>query len=169
MGYSSNLEISHESRYICMYKGLAIKSIPCTATFNDLLCLWVQVTCHHKEVVRMWSCSVLNHLSNTWCRHVGNGGIAPLFLTSALNGGEWSASCPGRFNNRNRAPSTNRIGRVGLGDGMYGHCGVENSLTLDRNRNLTVQPTIGYKTLYSTSSADRFFGKMAGCCEHVNA
>jgi hypothetical protein len=24
----------------------------------------------------------------------GNGGVASLFLTSALDGGEWSASCP---------------------------------------------------------------------------
>jgi hypothetical protein len=28
---------------------------------------------------------------------MGSGGIAPLFLTSALDGGEWSASHPGRF------------------------------------------------------------------------
>jgi hypothetical protein len=30
----------------------------------------------------------------TW----GSGGIAPPFLISALDGGEWSASRPGRFN-----------------------------------------------------------------------
>jgi hypothetical protein len=28
---------------------------------------------------------------------MGNRGIAPPFLTSALDGGEWSASLPGRF------------------------------------------------------------------------
>jgi hypothetical protein len=27
----------------------------------------------------------------------GSGGIAPPFLTSALDEGEWSAVCPGRF------------------------------------------------------------------------
>jgi hypothetical protein len=29
-----------------------------------------------------------------------------LSLTSALDGGEWSASCPGRFTPRERAPGT---------------------------------------------------------------
>jgi hypothetical protein len=28
---------------------------------------------------------------------MGSGGIAPLFLTAALNGGKWSASRPDRF------------------------------------------------------------------------
>jgi hypothetical protein len=32
------------------------------------------------------------------------------FLTSALDGGEWSASCPGRFTSRERDPGTHRIG-----------------------------------------------------------
>jgi hypothetical protein len=45
-----------------------------------------------------------------------------VFLTSALVGGEWSASCPGRFTFRERAPGTHWIeGWVGpradLGDG----------------------------------------------------
>jgi len=40
-------------------------------------------------------------------------------LTSALDGGEWSASCPGHFTHRERAPGTHWIGgwvgpRVGL-------------------------------------------------------
>jgi hypothetical protein len=47
---------------------------------------------------------------------MGNGGIAPPFLTSTLGGGEWSASCPGPGQ---RAPSTDLLGgcggpRVGL-------------------------------------------------------
>jgi hypothetical protein len=29
---------------------------------------------------------------------LGSGGIAPQFLSSALKGGEWAVSCPGRFN-----------------------------------------------------------------------
>jgi hypothetical protein len=33
------------------------------------------------------------------------------FLTSALDGGKWSASRPGRFTHRERAPGTNCIGR----------------------------------------------------------
>jgi hypothetical protein len=35
----------------------------------------------------------------------GGGGIAPPFLTSALDGGEWSASRPGRYP-REGAPDT---------------------------------------------------------------
>jgi hypothetical protein len=51
----------------------------------------------------------------TW----GSGGIAPPFLTSALDGGEWSASRPCCFIPGERAPSTHSIGgwvgpRVGL-------------------------------------------------------
>jgi len=40
----------------------------------------------------------------------GSGGIAPAFLTSTLDGGEWSASRPGRFTLRERAPGTHWIG-----------------------------------------------------------
>jgi hypothetical protein len=31
-------------------------------------------------------------------------------LTSALDGGEWSASCPGHFTSRERAPGTHWLG-----------------------------------------------------------
>jgi hypothetical protein len=40
----------------------------------------------------------------------GGGGIAPPFLTSALDGGEWSASLPCRFTRGERAPGTAWIG-----------------------------------------------------------
>jgi hypothetical protein len=48
-----------------------------------------------------------------------SGGIAPRIPTSALDGGEWSTSCPGRFTPRERAPGTHRTGgwvgpRIGL-------------------------------------------------------
>jgi hypothetical protein len=36
--------------------------------------------------------------------------MAPLFLTSILDEGEWSASRPGRFNPGDRAPGTHWIG-----------------------------------------------------------
>jgi hypothetical protein len=53
-------------------------------------------------------------LFNCVSRHegvLGSGGIAPfILLTSALAGVEWSASRPGRFNRRERAPSTHWIG-----------------------------------------------------------
>jgi hypothetical protein len=53
---------------------------------------------------------------------MGGGRIAPPFLTSALDGGEWSASRPSRFTPRGNAPGTHWIGcwvgpRAGL-DGM---------------------------------------------------
>jgi hypothetical protein len=48
----------------------------------------------------------------------GSGGIAPPHLTSALDGGEWSASRPGRFNSGEitpRYPLDRRLGGlVGL-------------------------------------------------------
>jgi hypothetical protein len=44
---------------------------------------------------------------------------APSFLTSALVGGEWSASRPGRFTPGEKAPGTHWIGRwVGLRAGL---------------------------------------------------
>jgi hypothetical protein len=39
-----------------------------------------------------------------------NGGIAPLFFTSALDGGEWSALCRRRFILGLRAPDTDWVG-----------------------------------------------------------
>jgi hypothetical protein len=45
--------------------------------------------------------------------------MAPPFLNSALDEGEWSASPPGRFNPGERAPSTHCIGGwVGLRAGL---------------------------------------------------
>jgi hypothetical protein len=41
---------------------------------------------------------------------MGSGGIAPPFLSSALDGGEWSASRPGRFALGERALGTHWIG-----------------------------------------------------------
>jgi hypothetical protein len=43
-------------------------------------------------------------------RRMGNGGIAPLFLTSALDGHRCSASCPGRLTPRERGPDTHCVG-----------------------------------------------------------
>jgi hypothetical protein len=41
---------------------------------------------------------------------MGSGGNAPTFLTSALDGGEWSDSCLGRFIPKERATGTHYIG-----------------------------------------------------------
>jgi hypothetical protein len=46
---------------------------------------------------------------DTW----GSGGIAPPFLTSALERGEWSASRPGRFISGEEIPGTHWIDQVG--------------------------------------------------------
>jgi hypothetical protein len=48
----------------------------------------------------------------------GSGGIAPSFLTSALDGGEWSLSRPGRF-----TPDQDR--RLGGPQSRSGSCGEE--------------------------------------------
>jgi hypothetical protein len=69
-------------------------------------------------------------LSNHWIRSLGgpprherireSGGIDPPFLTSALDGREWSASRSGRFTYGERFPGTYWVGgwvdpRAGLG------------------------------------------------------
>jgi hypothetical protein len=41
---------------------------------------------------------------------MGIGGIAPPFLTSALDGSKWSASPPGRFTPGEMAPGTHWMG-----------------------------------------------------------
>jgi hypothetical protein len=47
----------------------------------------------------------------------GSGGTFMHFLTSALDGGEWSASCPSHITPRERAPPTHSVGGwVGPGD-----------------------------------------------------
>jgi hypothetical protein len=72
----------------------------------------------------------------------GSGGIAAQFLTSALDGGEWSASCPSHLTFQERVPSTNWIGGW-LGPGC---CKVE--------KNLFSQP--GIKSLPSSHSASLY-------------
>jgi hypothetical protein len=50
---------------------------------------------------------------------LGNGGIAPPFLTSALDGVEWAASRPSRFTFEEKAPVTDWMGgRVGSRAGL---------------------------------------------------
>jgi hypothetical protein len=68
---------------------------------------------------------------------MGSGGIAPPFLTSALDGGEWSASLPGRFTPGERAPDTHWIGGC-MGPGLDAI--VEKNLAHAGNRTWAVQP-----------------------------
>jgi hypothetical protein len=46
------------------------------------------------------------HLDYVWW----SGGIAPSFLTWALDGGKWSASCPGHFTHMETGPAIHWIG-----------------------------------------------------------
>jgi hypothetical protein len=46
--------------------------------------------------------------------------MAPPFLTLALDGGEWSALCPGHFTTRDTAPGAQRRkGWVGSRSGLH--------------------------------------------------
>jgi hypothetical protein len=40
---------------------------------------------------------------------MGIGSMSPPFITSALDRGEWSASCPGRFTSREIAPGIHYV------------------------------------------------------------
>jgi hypothetical protein len=52
-------------------------------------------------------CLTKHHAMKTYW---GSGGIVPRIFSSARDGGEWSASRPGRFTTRERAPSTHCTG-----------------------------------------------------------
>jgi len=63
--------------------------------------------------------------------YMGSRGIAPLILTTALDGGEWSISCPGRFT-RGKYPGTLRIeGWACPGTGVDFSLCTKKSLALD--------------------------------------
>jgi hypothetical protein len=58
-------------------------------------------------------------LSTRARRHKEGGGIGLTFLTSELDGGDWSGSRPGRFTTDEIAPGTHWIGGcVGLRTGL---------------------------------------------------
>jgi hypothetical protein len=72
----------------------------------------------------------------------GSGGIAPPFLTSALDGGEWSGSHPGRFIPGEIATGTHWMGGwVGPRAGLDA---VEKRKSFARagNRTPTIQPAV---------------------------
>jgi hypothetical protein len=60
-----------------------------------------------KVKVKLSLCLTKHHAMKTYR---GSGGIAPYILDLVLDGGEWSASRPGRFTPRERSPSTHWIG-----------------------------------------------------------
>jgi hypothetical protein len=67
----------------------------------------------NSEVTARKSNEKLSLVLNQASRHEdvwGSGGIVPLLLTSALDGGERSGSCPGPFTPGERSPCTHFIG-----------------------------------------------------------
>jgi hypothetical protein len=77
-----------------------------------------------------------------------SGGIAPPFLTSALGGGEWSASRPGRM-----APQGNHLwypsdSRLGGSHGRSGRCEEEKNHVPASLQTLAIQPLV-YQIPYS--------------------
>jgi hypothetical protein len=72
--------------------------------------------CLGKKLVKLSLCLTKHHPMKTYS---GSGGIAPRILTSALDGGEWSASRPGRFTPRGITARTHWVwGWVGPRAGM---------------------------------------------------
>jgi hypothetical protein len=70
---------------------------------NFLIC---RVKCKGKIVPVFFFLTEHNAMKAYW----GSGGIDPLILDPALDGGEWSASRPGRFTLKEKAPDTHWMG-----------------------------------------------------------
>jgi hypothetical protein len=68
------------------------------------------------KMLKLSLCLIIKHNAMKTSGGGGGGeGIAPPFLTAALDGDEWSASRPCRFTPGEKAPGTHWIGRwVGL-------------------------------------------------------
>jgi hypothetical protein len=69
----------------------------------------------------------------------GSGGIVPLFLTSIIDGGEWSASRRGRFTYGERASGTHWIG--GWVDPRAGLDSVKRTLSRPRRESNPIRPS----------------------------
>jgi hypothetical protein len=79
----------------------------------------------------------------------GRGGIAPPLLTSALDGGEWSASRSAVLH-----PGTHWIGGWVCTEPVWMLWSKEKSLTLPRNRSLIVQPVARRYTNWAIPEVD---------------
>jgi hypothetical protein len=80
----------------------------------------------------------------------GNEGIAPPSLTSTLDEGEWSASCPNRFIRRGNATCAHYIGYWVGPQSLYGRCGEET--------NLLSLPGIEFQFLFHPSRSPSLYG-----------
>jgi hypothetical protein len=154
------------------------------ANWEELICAVVTVIFGMHNPVRLWElfevtiCKFsINPITNpkfvyshsiTW-QYMWSGGIAPPFLTSALDEGEWLASCPLHFTTEERTPGIHWIGGWmgpisswypldrGL-DGphnLYGRCGVEkNVLPLLRIKPQPCSPSL-YRLSYHMQGCGR--------------
>jgi hypothetical protein len=91
----------------------------------------------------------------------GSGGIAPPFLTSAVDGGEWSASRPGRFIARGRSPRYPLDRRLGGPQGQSGRCGEEKNLAVPG-----IEPGPSSPSLYRRTDSDEHGDR--GAALHAN-
>jgi hypothetical protein len=62
-----------------------------------------KAVCEHEDISVVWDEGVQTDRQTDRFWPTGQ---THAFSTSVLDGGEWSASCPGRFTPRERAPST---------------------------------------------------------------
>jgi hypothetical protein len=70
----------------------------------------------------------------------GNGGLAPPFLSSALDGREWSASSHGRFTARGKGPWNPLAKNLSEPQSWFGVCDEEKNLALPGIEPETFQP-----------------------------
>jgi hypothetical protein len=101
---------------------------------------------------------------------MGEWSIAPLFLTSALDGGEWSATCPCCFT-PGGSPQYPLDRRLSGPQNQSGHCGEEISCTAG-NWTQTIQPTAHCytdshpdMTGQYVNTAARFGSPFSGSCK----
>jgi len=74
---------------------------------------------------------------------VGSGGIAPRILTSALDGGEWSASLPSRFYPQGKSPWYPLDRRLGGLQSRSGRCSEQKTIqVLPGLEPLIIQPVV---------------------------
>jgi hypothetical protein len=78
----------------------------------------------------------------------GVASIAPTFLTSPRDGGEWSASRPGRLIPAESTPHTPWIVGQMEPQSQFGCCGKETNLAPTRNRTPSLYPPSGIIRLF---------------------
>jgi hypothetical protein len=76
-----------------------------------------------------------------------SGGTAPTFLIAAIDGGEWSASCPATLPPGRNSPRYPLNRRLGVPQTRSGHCRVEENKFLL----LGIEPQIFCRPTYSPS------------------